>query len=372
MKKLAIMFALLAAAGVAQAEGVSLYGILDAGVRYDDSANSSNQAAVKMASGVQQTSRFGVRGSENLDDNSWAKFQLESGINVNNGTSSQQSASGSVLFDRFAWVGVSDRKLGEVQLGRNTNVTYDFAAQGITDPLATALEGLGTPVVTGSTAARINQAITVVGATNSFATTRSDNMIKYINSLGPVTVEGGYSLGGTTNDLSPKSSWNLGAKTTLSGITAAVATFQAKDASKHQLNTYSAGVTGAVDAVTLTAGYHKLETDVGYSPANLTTVATSQTLLGGVSGTNARVYNLGAKYQLTANVSSTLAYYNGNYKNTTANGKLDTYVLWNQYNLSKHTNLYLELDYARAKDGMVTTGDAANNFGTTVGMRHIF
>ena len=59
-----------------------------------------------MASSGSQISRLGVKGSEDLGGGLAAKFQLESGINVNDGTNSQQSASGSVLFDRLAFVGV--------------------------------------------------------------------------------------------------------------------------------------------------------------------------------------------------------------------------------------------------------------------------
>ena len=48
------------------------------------------------------------------------------------------------------------------------------------------------------------------------------------------------------------------------------------------------------------------------------------------------------------------------------------YVSWNQYDLSKRTDLYLELDYARASGAIASSTLASNNVGGTIGIRHQF
>ena len=79
------------------------------------------------------------------------------------------------------------------------------------------------------------------------------------------------------------------------------------------------------------------------------------------------------QYQVTPKLSSTVAYYKGKYSNagTSQAGDLKSYVLWNQYDFTKRTNAYAELDYTRAS-GDLSTGVSANNVGGTVGVRHLF
>ena len=110
----------------------------------------------------------------------------------------------------------------------------------------------------------------------------------------------------------------------------------------------------------------------GYAAANLTTVATAQTVLGGIAGTTVKVADVGVKYAVTPKLSTTLAYYNGKYENATQNGKMDTYVLWNQYDFSKRTAAYVELDQTRVQGDLTSASLATNNFGATVGVRHSF
>ena len=62
MKKTVIATLLASTFGLAQAQTV--YGILDGGVRYDGSANSAGADKTAVVSGVQNTSRFGIKGSD--------------------------------------------------------------------------------------------------------------------------------------------------------------------------------------------------------------------------------------------------------------------------------------------------------------------
>lgn len=94
----------------ALAQNVTLYGELDAGVgqRY-----TSEDAGV--VTNYDGTSRWGVRGSEDLGNGLKANFQLESGaISLADG-----SIGGNGGFNRQAWVGVSGG-FGSLMLGRTT------------------------------------------------------------------------------------------------------------------------------------------------------------------------------------------------------------------------------------------------------------
>ncbi len=135
MKKTLLAAALLAGfAGVAQAEtSVTLYGIIDTGIGYNDVKASIKDAAGNtiarvdgsrfgMINGVQNGSRWGLRGSEDLGDGLRAVFQLESGFNSGNGTSAQ----GGRLFGRQATVGLASDSWGQLDFGRQTNIASKY------------------------------------------------------------------------------------------------------------------------------------------------------------------------------------------------------------------------------------------------------
>lgn len=128
MKKTLLAAALLAGfAGVAQAEtSVTLYGIIDTGLGYNKISGASNEGAngsrFGMINGVQNGSRWGLRGSEDLGDGLRAVFQLESGFNSGNGNSAQ----GGRLFGRQATVGLASDSWGQLDFGRQTNIASKY------------------------------------------------------------------------------------------------------------------------------------------------------------------------------------------------------------------------------------------------------
>ena len=154
MKKTLIALAALAAtAGVAHAQSsVTLYGVADAYVGVNRTETTGAAPVGKVSQGVVNgsglsSSRWGLRGSEDLGGGLAAVFTLESGFdistgaNANNGGSTAANA-GSVLFGRTATVGLKGG-FGETRLGRQytaydslrgvTNNTYDsntFATTG--------------------------------------------------------------------------------------------------------------------------------------------------------------------------------------------------------------------------------------------------
>jgi predicted porin len=171
MKKTLLAAALLAGfAGVAQAEtSVTLYGILDTGIGYQNvrGAGIDKQSKFGMVNGVQNGSRWGLRGSEDLGDGLRAVFTVESGFNSGNGNSAQ----GGRLFGRQATVGLASNSWGQLDFGRQTNVASKFF--GSIDPFA---EGFG---------------LANIGTSfSSSNTTRYDNMVLY-----QTPVFGGFQAG---------------------------------------------------------------------------------------------------------------------------------------------------------------------------------
>ena len=146
MKKTLIALAALAAtAGVAHAQSsVTLYGVVDAYVGVNEvKQNGPGTTSTKLSQGVVNgsglsSSRWGMRGSEDLGGGLAAVFTLESGFSIDTGAMANNNGSGSnassVLFGREASVGMKGA-FGEARLGRQytaydalrgaTNNTYD-------------------------------------------------------------------------------------------------------------------------------------------------------------------------------------------------------------------------------------------------------
>jgi len=134
MKKSLLAFAILGAfAGAAFAQSsVTIYGVVDAGLeRYDNGTVTAN----RLTSGIQSGSRLGFRGNEDLGGGLSAIFTLESGFNVDDGTSGQ----GGRLFGRQAFVGVNSNSFGALKLGRQYN-PIRIAVEN-TDPFGLGLAG---------------------------------------------------------------------------------------------------------------------------------------------------------------------------------------------------------------------------------------
>jgi len=122
-KKLLVgAIAALASAGVFAQSSVTLYGIIDTGVTYVNNTAGSSQ--VSMASGINQGSRWGLLGKEDLGGGLKAIFNLESEFFVNNG----QMAFENLLFNRRAFVGLSSDQYGTVVAGRDYDFLYDYVS----------------------------------------------------------------------------------------------------------------------------------------------------------------------------------------------------------------------------------------------------
>jgi predicted porin len=120
MKKLALLAALLVSVGFAQAE-VGLFGTMDAGYG-STKAPGAQTSQFSAVSGGMTTSFWGIKGGEELGNGRRAVFELSSFINQNNGA----TLGGSTVntFARSSFVGLSDKALGTVTFGRQSNPSF--------------------------------------------------------------------------------------------------------------------------------------------------------------------------------------------------------------------------------------------------------
>ena len=117
----ALLTGLTGLSGTAAAQStMTMYGVVDAAMTY--SSNQNGASNVYMRSGNQQSSRLGFRGTEDLGNGSQVVYVLEAGFNLDDGTSSQSGS----LFNRQAYVGLSDEKAGTLTVGRQYTTYYMF------------------------------------------------------------------------------------------------------------------------------------------------------------------------------------------------------------------------------------------------------
>jgi predicted porin len=157
-------------------------------VNYVSNAGGGRQIA--LTSGVNNGSRFGLRGSEDLGGGLKAIFQLENGFDVSSGKFGQ----GGLLFGRQAFVGLSN-DVGTLTLGRQYDSVVDYLGQ------FAASDQWG-----GNIGAH-------PGDLDNFNNTfRVNNSVKFRSATyRGLSVEGVYGLGGVAGDVSRNQAWSLGA-----------------------------------------------------------------------------------------------------------------------------------------------------------------
>jgi len=183
MKKSLLALAVIGAfAGAASAQtNVTLYGIADVGIGMADTDQAGSDSVVNVFSGVQSSSRLGVRGSEDLGGGLKATFNIETGVNWDTGAASSNSQ----FWGRRAVVGLAGG-FGEVRLGRD--YTPGYSAIGNTDVMGLGL--FGNWLDFGS---------------NGGITSRASNGLHYTSpNLGGFTLRAMYATGEANGVAAPK------------------------------------------------------------------------------------------------------------------------------------------------------------------------
>ena len=351
----------LLAAGAASAQSsVTLYGVADAGIEYTNksaptAAGASGGSAVRVTSGNQSGSRWGLRGVEDLGGGLKTLFVLESGVNFDTGTSGQ----GGRLFGRNAYVGLQG-PYGTFSLGRHTTPYFDFGL--LYDPMA------------------ISTRYGITSIAPEFGS-RADNSGKYIGTFGGLTVSALYSF--TNNGTEIPGNFTNGREYSFSAsyatgpLSIGAIYDQANnvgDASAQLIRRASAAGSYSFGAAKVYAGYRRAKAFNG------------ATLPGGqFTNGGSNLYWAGLGYQFTPAFSLIGAAYYQDFRNSGADPW--NFVATADYAFSKRTDIYLSMSYVKNKNnsnlgvnGFNTSGptdsafvqNGANQFGATVGIRHKF
>ncbi|KVE24566.1 porin [Burkholderia singularis] len=335
--------AALAAATAAHAQSsVTIYGIMDAGIEYTNHAAPDGGNALRLKSGNKNTSRWGLRGVEDLGGGLNAIFRLESGIDLANGGFDDGPDS---IFARRATIGLKG-KWGELSLGRTFTVTYDymlpFDPMGYAQNYSWATSSMAT------------------GARKDGMLTRSSNAVRYDADFSGVKFGAMYGFGNVPGSLKTSSKYDF-ALGYAAGPFAAVVTFDRQ-------NGAADSVTPA-DPVNYTQGIHAglsydfgaLKTMAGYRHYRRTFHAAAKQL--------SDMYWIGGSYQLTPAFSLIAAVYHQNIKGAT-DADPTLVSMRAQYALSKRTVLYAAGGFAIAKHGskVGVSRDVAGYGDTQVGV----
>ena len=354
MKRKAVALAALgcvASGGVAAQSSVTLYGLVDSGIEYVNHASPNGNSQVKMTSGGKNTSRWGLRGAEDLGGGMKAIFTLESGIQVDTGKLDTDNT----LFDRRAWVGLDSKSFGAIRMGRDFTTTYDYMLAF--DPMGYA------PNYSWATSS------TATGGRKDGMFTRSANIVRYDGQFGPVKVGGTMSFGEVPGSFKSSSKYDLGLGYNSGNFAAAVTWDRQNGAGA---STTPADTTDYIQGVHAGASYDwgALSLYAGYRNYKRTFTTSAAKQLSDM-------YWVGAAYDFTPAFTLYGAVYKQNIKGDT-NGDPILFSLRAQYNLSKRTMAYLSAGYAKARNGQDVSvsrdfvGYANNQVGVTAGLQHRF
>ncbi len=356
MKKLTLAAATLCAAlpAIAQ-DSVTLYGIIDVAARTQTGLTSTyarsplNSTVVQ--SGVGPTSRWGLRGSEDLGGGLRATFNLEGGINVDTGT----QANATTFFDRASVVGLSGN-WGSITAGRQNTLIADSA--GVTDPIGLRFASMNPNIQNVSlTGHQLGVEYGATGSTGS--SNRVNNSIKYSILIGPVVARAMYSMGEVAGSSTKQRTAGLGVDYLTPELNITTAYTRYRDANDRNLTAANVGVSWllpSLPSVRVMANY-------GYNSGF--TSATAE-------ATN-RVKVIGVNYAVTPAIDLLAGYYKVD-RNRTAlpDDGFKRLLAFLEYKLSKRSKIYLELDNTKWKGDYLGAGNQATSTGVSLGITHVF
>ena len=327
---------------------VTVYGSIDAGLRYQTNVDAAGHGLLSMGTGNYYSNRLGFRGVEDLGGGLKARFQLESGFVSKTGALDN---SNNVLFNRTAAVGVGG-DWGGIDVGRQ--YTIGFKTEKFLDPfdhhytgIVPLSSGAGTTLPAAATA-------TGLGASSSSGT-RFNNDVQYAGTFGPVTARAEYALGEVAGDASKGSARAVGASYTGSTLLLAGA------------YTHKETVAGFTNKAFVAGGGFKLQAatfKVAQSRERQSTATAGEyrnkTTWAGVS------------YAFTPSVEATLAAYRSNFDSLASTGRRDLLLLGATYTFTKRTNLYAEVDLNRYEGALVPATKQTRQRGISAGINHLF
>jgi len=439
MKKSLLAAAVLSAVSFgAYADGVELYGVVDlaiASVAHQTGANSAGQGNISvtgekiattttagvftgMVNGGISPSRWGIKGSETIDGDLSAVFQLEQRFNATSGVVIDQlkakadnfttpnNVAGSSLNGQFfnaeAWVGLKDSNMGRITFGRQYVATQEII--NLNDPV---------PAFQFSP---INYSGSLGGGMGITELLRQDNSVKYANKIDNISYTLMYKFGNVSGSTQAGTSYSanliyktdklkvglgyMGANDALNLGTATSST--AVPATSYNTNGYVFSIGyNVMDPLELKAGYERWTLSNPSNPTLASSLVYPQgsdgiTVTGSAyTGSNAsqNLTWVGFNYAVSNHLKAMVGYYNNNVDAVTCttaactkfapSGNISWASVLLDYTLSKRTDVYagymaenyggsLFSGYNANYSGGTASAAVQNNSIVALGMRHKF
>ncbi|SFU25920.1 porin [Paraburkholderia aspalathi] len=372
MIKTSVAFLTLSALGSAAhaQSSVTLYGIVDTGILINNNVKGLHQYAFSQAT----SSRWGMKGTEDLGGGLSAIFTLESGFSSGTGTLSQ----GGLLFGRKAFVGLSSKTWGTVTAGRQYSASND-----LTSTFASGADWAASGLGYGTRASDVD---------NVNTSNRVQNSIKYTSpNYRGLQVGVLYSLGGQAGNFSQNSvvdaavSYTNGPLKLGAGYTFVKDPYYATFGNQGNSSTPSSSATGANDNMN-----NKIYGGYASAGSQQIVVAGGSYTLGpaiiGLLYSNTQFQNLGSvnavgqisgpkytggtatfnsgeinlKYQVTTalQLDGAYIYTHNSGANNLGSAKYNQFNLGATYALSKRTSLYA-IGFYETASGVDSTGKRA-------------
>jgi predicted porin len=342
-----LLAAMLPAAAFAQSS-VTVYGSIDAGLRYQTNVNAAGDGQLTMGTGNYYSNRLGFRGVEKFDNGLNAHFQLESGFKSSTG---ELDNTNNVLFNRTAAVGLGGA-WGSVDLGRQ--YTIGFRTEKFLDPFDHNYTGL-VPLSSGAGTTLPAAAKTAGLSASSSSGTRFNNDIQYTGSFDGLTLRAEYSAGEVAGDAQKGTAKAVGFSYAKGWLLAAGAYTQKETTAGFDNHAFVVGGGFKVRAFTAKAGLSRERQDSA-------TAGTYQieTRFGGVN------------YEITAPLEVTAAFYRSDYGSRAGGGRRDLKIVGGAYHFSKLTNLYAEFDLNRYAGALVPASKQTAQRAVSLGLMKMF
>jgi GBP family porin len=366
----------VAAAAQAQSS-VTLYGLVDAGIGYTNvtGQNISPNSELGVTSGVSRPTVFGIRGVEQLGNDTAIVFNLASQFSVADGRVSSEN-----FFGQQSTLGIRNTKYGQVDLGLQTNMASKIF-QTI-DPFSTFYGQAGMGASFGTTS-NLRYGSMVMYQTPTWNGLSAGVGYSFNTSLPGAYVDNGVATGSTTNygTMSNPRALTLGVNYANGPLQIAASYDQVMPASNIGPNANSTPkawlIGGAYDfkvvKASLAYGQTRSGAISGTLPSQLSGVdknwAQGGVLYQDGFGANSYLVGLSAPIGSDSRVMGSIQW-----ATPTGSAKIDqratqsVYSVGYEYDFSKRTTAYAYVSYAN--DYLMSSGVKSTALG--VGMRHAF
>lgn len=368
--------ALTAMAGAAHAQSsVSLYGIVDAGVRISTNEGLTQDNRTRLVGGGLSQGRWGMNINEDLGGGLRALANMEQRVTTDDGA--QQNG---VQWSQV-WVGLQSSSWGRLTMGRQYNVLFDVVT-------TTYPSFRFSPYIETFKPETVWMGGSTADGTNLLA--RVNNSVKYTIAAAGFTGQLQASAG-EASAVVPKT-LGFSAKYSAGGIGVGGGYVKEEILGGPEVDVYTVGAGYTAGPLYLNASYYLTKYDAGL-PAGYVTPLITGTGLSAIIGTNSlteqtgerKAFMLGGTYNVTPAVLVGLQYWGFEQETLSGlgNGKYDAIALLADYAFSKRTDAYFVVDYTKLKDGFVFNGTfaspataaatgATDRTSVMVGLRHRF